>query len=82
MKAKLTKKSVLDEGDCPNPKQPGPKGAALTLLITIVFQQSLIGAGNVALESRLNDQAITTKQNAVNQIASSLGKNAVVDSYG
>ncbi|EQA43835.1 hypothetical protein LEP1GSC050_0004, partial [Leptospira broomii serovar Hurstbridge str. 5399] len=56
MRAKLTKEIVLDEGDCPNPKQPGPKGAALTLLIITVFQQSLIGAGNVALESRLNEQ--------------------------
>ncbi|EQA43933.1 large structural domain protein, partial [Leptospira broomii serovar Hurstbridge str. 5399] len=60
---------------------PNVDTSSLNNVLT-VFQQSLIGAGNVALESRLNEQAITTKQNAVNQIASSLGKNAVVDSYG
>ncbi|EPG74345.1 large structural domain protein [Leptospira fainei serovar Hurstbridge str. BUT 6] len=47
-----------------------------------IFQQSLMGASNLALENQLNKQAIQEKQNAVNQIASSLGSNAVVDNHG
>ncbi|PNV72620.1 TIGR04388 family protein [Leptospira inadai] len=47
-----------------------------------IFQQSLMGASNLALENQLNQQAISEKQNAINKIASSLGSNAVVDSHG
>ncbi|PNV72623.1 TIGR04388 family protein [Leptospira inadai] len=36
MKSKLKKRIVLDEGRCPNPKQPGPKGAAILLLLSFL----------------------------------------------
>ncbi|PNV72625.1 hypothetical protein BES34_018875 [Leptospira inadai serovar Lyme] len=34
MKSKLKKRIVLDEGGCPNPKQPGPQGAAKILRLS------------------------------------------------
>ncbi|EPG72823.1 intein C-terminal splicing domain protein [Leptospira fainei serovar Hurstbridge str. BUT 6] len=34
MRFRIERRSVLDEGDCPNPKQPGPKVAAILLLTT------------------------------------------------
>ncbi|EQA38490.1 hypothetical protein LEP1GSC047_2121 [Leptospira inadai serovar Lyme str. 10] len=36
MKSKLKKQIVLDEGCCPNPKQPGPQGAAILLLLSFL----------------------------------------------
>ncbi|EQA38527.1 intein N-terminal splicing domain protein [Leptospira inadai serovar Lyme str. 10] len=36
MKSKLKRQSVLDEGCCPNPKQPGPQGAAILLLLSFL----------------------------------------------
>ncbi|EQA45783.1 intein N-terminal splicing domain protein [Leptospira broomii serovar Hurstbridge str. 5399] len=47
-----------------------------------IFQQSLMGASNIALENQLNRQAIDENKNAIQQIATSLGSNAVVDSHG
>nr|WP_039935269.1 TIGR04388 family protein [Leptospira inadai] len=47
-----------------------------------IFQQSLMGASNLALENQLNRQAIDENKNAIQQIATSLGNNAVVDSHG
>ncbi|EPG75209.1 intein N-terminal splicing domain protein [Leptospira fainei serovar Hurstbridge str. BUT 6] len=47
-----------------------------------IFQQSLMGASNIALENQLNRQAIDENKNAIKRIATSLGNNAVVDSHG
>ncbi|EPG74972.1 large structural domain protein [Leptospira fainei serovar Hurstbridge str. BUT 6] len=40
MRFRIERRSVLDEGDCPNPKQPGPKVAAI-LLLTTFFSSSI-----------------------------------------
>ncbi|EQA44165.1 hypothetical protein LEP1GSC050_4204 [Leptospira broomii serovar Hurstbridge str. 5399] len=36
MKGKITRESVLDEGDCPNPKQPVRQGAAIFVLLSFL----------------------------------------------
>ncbi|TGK20119.1 TIGR04388 family protein [Leptospira fluminis] len=60
---------------------PSLENSGLNNVLSI-FQQSLMASSNLALENQINQRAIDEKNAAVQQIANSLGKNAVVDDYG
>ncbi|EPG75376.1 hypothetical protein LEP1GSC058_1894 [Leptospira fainei serovar Hurstbridge str. BUT 6] len=61
MRFRIERRSVLDEGDCPNPKQPGPKVAAILLLTT--FLASLFSSPLLSLNKTLNTEAVQGYQN-------------------
>ncbi|WP_258028617.1 TIGR04388 family protein, partial [Leptospira inadai] len=70
MKSKLKREIVLDEGGCPNPKQPGRQGAAILLLLSFLTSSifspllslSLQNGGTLGLGSSKLNAGVTFSQ--------------------